>query len=248
MTPETLAAIQTHALEAYPRESCGLVVSKPGGREAYVRCTNKASTPSEHFVMDHEEFAAIEDQADIVAFVHSHPNATAHPSDADRVSCELHSKPWHIVSVCVDGKGKPPAIAGMQTIEPSGYEAPLVGRSFAHGVLDCYSLCRDWYRLTWGLVIPDFERADNWWLNGQDLYMQHFASAGFRVVSGQPQIGDAFLMQIRSPVVNHAGIYIDEGRGLFLQHFYDRLSTRDVYGGYWREKTRVMIRHESRIP
>ncbi len=247
MNPTTRTAIETHALEAYPAECCGLVVNV-GGRERYMRCRNTATTASEHFVMPAEDYAAAEEEGDVIAVVHSHPNARAEPSDADKVSCESSGLPWHIVSVTRDGTHKPPAIAGWHSFEPSGYEAPLVGRSFAHGVLDCYALVRDWYRLEWGLVLPNFERPDNWWNNGGDLYTEHFEKCGFRRVSGQPQRGDGFLMQIRSPVPNHAGIFLDEGRSLFIHHFYGRLSTREVYGGYYREVTVAHIRHESRIP
>jgi len=49
------------------------------------------------------------------------------------------------------------------------------------------------------------------------------------------------VMQVRAPVPNHAGVYI--GDGLMLHHLYNRLSSRDVYGGYWQECTRIVLRH-----
>lgn len=49
-------------------------------------------------------------------------------------------------------------------------------------------------------------------------------------------------MQVRSKngVPNHAAVYL--GDGLMLHHMYGRLSSRDVYGGYWREVTRLVVR------
>ena len=55
-------------------------------------------------------------------------------------------------------------------------------------------------------------------------------------------------MQIRSPVPNHAGIYLENGSlksqpdllptpGSVLHHLYNRDSTREVYGGYWLKHT-----------
>ncbi|MGF2526651.1 NlpC/P60 family protein, partial [Ralstonia pseudosolanacearum] len=165
-----------------------------------------------------------------------HPNASAEPSEADRVACEASGLPWHILAWPADD---------VRTIAPCGYRAPLVGRQFAHGILDCYSLVADWFERERGIHLPDFERRDNWWAEGGDLYMQHYAEAGFRVVSQDTpeRVGDVILMQVRAPVPNHAAVYL--GGGLMLHHLHGRLSSRDVYGGYWREITRCVLRHHS---
>ena len=52
-------------------------------------------------------------------------------------------------------------------------------------------------------------------------------------------------MQVGSPVINHAAIYI--GDGMIIQHCAGRLSSRDVYGGGWRRATRKALRHKSLI-
>jgi hypothetical protein len=49
------------------------------------------------------------------------------------------------------------------------------------------------------------------------------------------KVGDCFLMQVASPVPNHAAVYL--GDGLILHHLQGRLSSRDVYGGYWQKVT-----------
>ncbi len=233
MNAETLAAVRAHAQEDYPREACGLIVVVKG-RERYVPCRNLAAG-SEHFLLPAEDYAAAEDMGEVIAVVHSHPDAPATPSEADRVACEASGLPWHIVSWPADD---------LRTITPSGYQAPLVGREFAHGVLDCYTLVRDWYQRERGITLPDFPRRDDWWQHGEDLYMRHYAEAGFVAVSqDQPeQAGDVILMQLRSPVPNHAGVYL--GDGTMLHHLHGRLSSRDVYGGYWQEITRCVLRYQ----
>jgi proteasome lid subunit RPN8/RPN11 len=244
MKPSTLKEAQAHAERDYPREACGLVIIE-GGKERYVPCRNTA-IGTDHFALAPEDYAAAEDRGDITVVVHSHPDVPATPSQADRVSCEASGLPWTIISVMPDDAGQAHA-ADVVSIMPEGYQAPLVGREFAHGVLDCYTLVRDWYRRERDVDLPDFERHDDWWHRGEDLYMRHYAEAGFRPLA-EPEAmeaGDVIVMQVRAAEPNHAGVYLGDGR--MLHHLHGRLSTRDVYGGYWADVTRVVLRYQARI-
>lgn len=242
MNEETERAIRAHAEADYPRECCGLVAIIKG-RERYLPCRNIAETPNEHFVLSPEDYAATEDQGEVIAVVHSHPDVPALASEADRVACEASGLRWHIVHVSIPDDATTPQAGDIATVEPSGYEAPLVGRPFAHGVLDCYTLVRDWYARELQIELPDFHRRDDWWLRGDDLYMQNFAAAGCEEASAPLRRGDIILMQIRADVVNHAAVYM--GDGLIIHHLHGRLSSREVYGGYWLEVTRKVVRHRS---
>ncbi len=209
------------------------------GRERYWRCRNLA-VGTDQFRLDPQDYAAAEDAGEIVAVVHSHPDEDARPSDADRVACEASGLPWLIVSVRPTVGGELDA-SQIVRFEPEGFEAPLVGRPFVHGVLDCYSLVRDWYRRELGIELKDFARSDGWWDRGEDLYMRHFAEAGMVEVTGELQRGDVILMQIRSPEnANHAAVYL--GDGAILHHLHGRLSSRDSYVP-WQHLTRGVLRH-----
>lgn len=236
MNPTTEQDIRDHAANEYPREACGLIAVIKG-RERYLPCRNIAESHNENFVLHPEDYTKAEDLGEVIAVVHSHPDAGNRPSEADRVQCAASGLPWYIVSVNAEGE-----TSDIARYEPENYEAPLVGRQFAHGILDCYSLVRDYYAREVGLVLPDFKRADNWWNKGEDLYMQHFAEAGFAPIKGAVHLHDIIIMQVRSPVPNHAGVYIGDGQ--MLHHMYGRLSTREIYGGYFQEVTRVIVRHE----
>lgn len=231
-----------HALDEYPNESAGLVVAVGTKRkkQKYVRCTNTATSKNEHFVICAEDYAAAEDLGEVVGVIHSHPDETARPSPADKVCCETTELPWTIISVMPG-----PVVAEVKQIVPTGVEFPLVGRVFVHGVLDCYSLIQRWYKRERNIELPDFERHDNWWNDGHsNLYLDHFKEAGFESVGQYPEleVGDILLMQIRSDnqVPNHAAVYVGDGH--ILQHLYGRLSSRDVYGGWYREVTRLVVR------
>lgn len=240
MQPATLKAFQEHAIEAFPKEACGLI-AVVNGRERYFPCNNASTGAEDHFVITGQQFADVEDQGEIMAIAHSHPNAAATPSQADLVSCEQHGYPWFIVSTHRDDDGY---VAASEPIEvrPTGYQAPLVGRVFSHGILDCYALVRDYYRIHHDIALPNYERSMDWWHEGQDLYEDNFRDAGFSVITDEPRPGDVILMQIRADVINHAGIYL--GDGVMLHHMINRLSSRDPYGGYWMEVTRKIIRHK----
>ena len=211
MRKKTLQAIRDHGVAAYPLECCGLVL-KSGRREWYQPCRNTAAS-AEHFVMSAEDYAAAEESGDIVAVVHSHPDAPAAPSEADRVACEASGLPWYIVAVEKSENGD--VVAGeIRGFAPEGYRAPLLGRQFAHGVLDCYTLVRDWYARERDIVLPDFSRDDGWWEPGKpgDLYMDHYAEAGFRPLRADETLGpgDVVLMQVRSDRANHAGVFLGD--------------------------------------
>ena len=236
MNPETEAAFRQHAVAEYPRECCGLIAVIKG-KERYLPCRNIADRPNGSFVLHPEDYAKAEDLGDIIALAHSHPDDGTVATDADKVQCAASAMPWYIVSVNKQGE-----TSDIARYEPDDYEAPLVGRQFAHGILDCYSLIKDYYKRELGLVLPHFDRRDNWWNLGDDLYMRHFGDAGFEPIKGAMRKHDVIIMQVRAPQPNHAGVFIGDPDHM-LHHMYNRLSSRDVYGGYFQEVTRIIVRH-----
>ncbi|WP_208612211.1 C40 family peptidase [Xenorhabdus beddingii] len=224
-------AIMTHAKDEYPNECCGLVIQH-SRKQQYIRCRNTAPAPTEQFSLHPEDYTEAEDMGTIVAIVHSHPDATTQPSQLDIAQCDLSQVPWVIVS-WPEGD--------IRTIMPIEGIKPLLGRPFVHGIWDCYSIVRDWYRLERDIEIPDFARSDGWWNRGENLYLKHYASADFVECSGELQVGDVIIMQVQASEPNHAGIYI--GEGLMLHHMYGQLSNRVPYSGYWQERTMITLRH-----
>lgn len=247
-------AIERHALAEYPREACGLIVAV-GDKQQYVPCRNGAEHGRD-FQLSAADYAAAEDLGVILAVVHSHIDQDAQPSQADRVSCEATGLPWHIVSVKRDAGVERPSIGEWFSFAPSGYQAPLVGRAFHHGSLDCYGLIRDFYSRELGITLMDFERPDDWWAKPEhgELYLENFEKAGFRQVDGDPEYGDVVLMQYRSERTNHGGVYLGSASlksqpdlssmtGAMLHHAMPRLSERVLYAGYWRDITRLIVRY-----
>jgi proteasome lid subunit RPN8/RPN11 len=249
LTKKVLADAGAHACAEFPRESCGLVV-RVGSRQEYRPCRNIAPTPSAHFVIHPLDHDAAERRGKLVAVVHSHPGYPARPSEGDRAACEATQLYWWVLRVD-KANGEPPVVTETQSFGPTGWQAPLIGRSFHYGTLDCWGLARDWYARDMGLTMPNFDRGVDGWWNDTDpkntfspyeneAYME---AAGLYRVPGPPQRGDLIVMQIqsKSEKPNHVGVLIDD-HGTMLHHLYNALSERIPYGGYWYENTRFILR------
>ena len=222
-----------HAKDIYPRESCGFIyVFK--GRLKYHRATNMA-TDADTFAIAPDEYAQVEALGEIVALVHSHPDASELPSVVDQRAHSVSGLDWVIIGL-MDG------VAKVHVMPAVTDTPPLMGRVFVHGVTDCYSFIRDWYAQNRGVKLLDFARADNWWERGENLYLDNFAKAGFMVVD-EMQVGDVLLMTVGANVPNHGAVYV--GDNIIEHHLYGRLSSREVYGQFYRERTTHVLRFKN---
>lgn len=246
MKKKTLQAAEEHAISEYPKESCGLVVAV-GRKEQYVPCHNIADDPLSDFALDGQDYYRAEDLGTITAIVHSHPNASALPTEHDRLECEKSGIPWCILAVHGDPAtpDAPPVVVNRHEFAPTGYKAPLEGREFIWGVQDCFTLVKDFYSRKLGIEMPDPPRMDKegFWERGEDFYMNNFEKWGFYKIEAPTEPGDVIMMAIRSDIVNHAGIWLGELDHM-LHHPYQHLSEKTVYGGYWAENTRLFGRRK----
>jgi proteasome lid subunit RPN8/RPN11 len=225
------AAIAVACRAQFPREACGFIVSTRGGKDmTVVPCQNVSATPLEHFRIRPSDFQAVEDRGGNIELVwHSHPNAKAEATLADKTCVEQHGIPFLIYALPADL---------WDFYAPTGWKADLIGRPFVFGVLDCYTLVRDYYASI-GIEIPDFYREDNFWeplkeivrdgkpvqlrtlLPGKvigpplNLYVDNYEKAGF-VRVGKLAPNDVILMRLQHYAINHAGIYL--GEGMMLHH------------------------------
>ncbi|TBL62282.1 C40 family peptidase [Hafnia alvei] len=231
MREKTIQAIVAHAAEVYPAECCGVVAQK-SRVERYFPCRNIAENPTEQFHLSPEDYIAAEEWGTVTGIVHSHPDATTQPSELDKAQCDAMAMPWHIVSY---------PEGDLRTVMPRG-ELPLVGRAFVLGHTDCWGLVMSYFRQTHGIVLNDYRVDYPWWESGcENLYLDNWYECGFREFSGPPRPGDMVIMQVSALVANHAGILLDDG--MLLHHMYGMLSQRVPYGGYWKDRTVKIVRH-----
>jgi cell wall-associated NlpC family hydrolase len=225
------------AIAAYPHEACSLVYVFKGKPRLHV-CENVASDTLNDFEIHPNDYFDAECNGEVVGIIHSHPNQSSKPSNVDLISHKSSGLTWWIL--------------GLQTLDLSSDmditvlaaegELPLVGRSFTHGLVDCFTLIRDYYRQMSGIILPDFVRQDEWWAKGENLYIDNYESAGFYKLPSTEaiKIGDVLLMNIASDTVNHGAIYV--GNNNILHHLYHRISCKEVYTGYYHDRTVLKLR------
>lgn len=242
VTPELREQMLVHAEQEAPDECCGLLVRFDGEQGLrYVPAVNdlKGQGERDQFRLDPLTFTQCEDAGEVLAVVHSHPNASAHPSMADRKGCEATGLPWLIL-------GWPSG--AMVELGPKGWAAPLLGREYYFGVLDCYTLLQDFYRRDLAITLPDFDREG--FKAGEPLYRRHMQEAGFELVADGScleehllQRGDVLLLRVQSPDVdNHVAAYLGDGH--MMHHLHGQLSRRDRFDHPWQRRCFGVARHK----
>lgn len=222
--------ILEHAKSMAPQESCGLVIIQDG-TEIYIPCENQHIDPENHFSIAAEDYIQASQIGEVIAIVHSHPSGNPYLSSADRAHQLKTNLPWWLVC---DEK-----IIKCECVPK------LLGREFIHGSTDCYGLFRDAYHLA-GCSLPDFDREDNWWRQGKELYLDNLAENGFKQVKRDIQPGDIILCCYASSRANHAAIYL--GDQTILHHVPNQLSKREVYNERWQRMTHSIWRYRNWQP
>ena len=222
-----------HALAEMPKEACGLVVIVKG-RERYIPCQNLAPNATDMFILDPEDYAKAEDLGEITAVFHSHPVTVAAPSEADRTACESSGLPWVICNPVNDTWAE---------LTPCGFKAPLIGREYTWAVADCWTLVRDWYTEN-GVSILDWPRPTTLdQFQASPMFDECWALGGFSLLDEEEELkrGDLILMRIDSKGLDHCAVYI--GDNMIIHHLAGRLSSKDIFGGWYETVTGKRLRH-----
>lgn len=253
---QALEAAKMHARAEFPNESCGFIADTHGG-PLYVPCENKHPTPATHFRIESSDYDDALKANSVLAVVHSHPNGPIYPSQADMMQQIASDVPFAIISLNSEVIGKVVAWGGNLPVPP------IIARPFLHGILDCYSLLRDTFRLGrdellkqgihWPhppIELADVARDDDWWQAGDDLYAKNFELFGFkRINRAEVQPGDVFLLALGNErtnpkkQINHAGMLLEHNQ--ILQHLPNRVSQRTPVG-VWGNAADNWIRYEGK--
>lgn len=236
--------MMAEASRVYPNEACGLIV-QVGSKSVPIACTNASEVPTHQFLIPTDEYLAACERGEVIGVWHTHVNILPTPSEADKVGCEASALPWFILSI-FKNEADEVSFSDIHKLEPSGYELDYLGRPYVFGVLDCWSLCRDYYRREYSIELDDFPRISEFWKAGHDFFEKNWAEQGFvRQIDQEPQAGDLLMMQTDSTgKINHIAVYL--GDGIMMHHCHGRLSKREVYGGYWLKHTSHHLRFKTK--
>ena len=242
---DLLKVIREAAVNRYPNEACGLVI-KIGSKSIAIETENSSEEPRSQFLIGALEYARCADQGEVIGVWHTHTNGNNSPSEADYAGCENSNLPWYLLSTRRNDDG----VFTFQPLicfEPQGREIPYVGRPYAFGALDCWSLVRDYYKREFQIQLGDYPRHHEFWLKEETNFFENsWKDEDLVDVTGTiPQVGDIFFIQTdRSGNPNHVAVFIGDDK--ILHHCHGRLSRRDVFGGYWAKHAVRHVRHISK--
>ena len=221
-----------HFNAEYPREGCG-VIAIVKGKSKWVPCKNVAENDDD-FIIDSKDYIKASYQGDIVAVVHSHPDASPEPSETDVKQCNGLNLDYYIISI--------PDIQ-LEHLKPNRVDRPLIGREYEFGVNDCFSLVQSYYQ-KFDIEMPRYAFEDDWWNKGLDYFgdlWQNYEGWS-EATDGSLLKNDLLYFNVDSSVPNHCGVYL--GDDLLLHHAYNRLSCRELLYPFWGKYKTKILRNE----
>lgn len=228
--------MKNYIINQFPFEGVGLIVN-----DSFVPVDNIADDPVHFFKVSNDDIAKHIDN--MQAVIHSHTitqYANGYdprcPSHEDMISQEAIDLPYGIVHC--DGNDISEILwFGDDTIPE------LIGRDYAAGVTDCFTLARDYYRLNYNIDFGTHPRPTNWEEWNPHYIAQHYTDLGFYDISEEDILpGDIILFSIGSRHPNHIGIVISENE--FIHHLYNRQSNKDTIHRWNRQITKYIRHHE----
>jgi len=222
--------IKEHFEKEYPREGCG-VIGIVKGRKKWFPCTNIADNDQD-FIMSSDDYFNIVKTADILAIVHSHPDAENTASPYDIKNCNALGIPYWIFSY--------PDME-LNIVEPEERTYPLIGREYEFGVTDCFEAMRDYLKEQNIEIPPRVPFEDNWWENELDYFSEDIIKNWGGVKVDTPQKNDVLIFKVKADVPDHCGVYL--GNDIFFHHAENRLSCRENLYPFWAKYIVGIYRH-----
>ena len=212
------------------REVCGLVVDS-----TFYPCNN-ISTDDNSFVIDPIDYIKYSSLGKIEYICHSHLGKSSKATPSDIYSANKSTVPWVIYAVESDS---------FTTYTPNSSTVELLGRPYHFGVLDCFSIISDIYESELGIIINrPFVLSEEWFKHEVNYFEDHALENNFfKVKDNSLNKYDVILFKAgNSKVPNHSGVKYDGNT--FIHHVFNRLSTREIFGGYWNKCAIAVYRHE----
>lgn len=235
LTQKTIEEIKSHANEIYPEECCGVVVRK-GRKQIVVRAENEhPDDKTKYFKIPAQTYKdCVKKYDEIIAIYHSHPDGPGNFTYHDIAVSEVLEVP---IIMMEWPKGNYIFHSPKQ-----GGNIPYTQRPFILGILDCYTLMRDYFRRELTIELPALQVPYEWWKKGENLYLDNIEKFARRIPGIKDlKKNDVILMCIEADVPEHGAIYTGDGK--ILHHMMGKLSRHSVYSRFYQERTHSIWRH-----
>lgn len=237
LTKKSLKEISSHSESCYPEECCG-VITLDGRAQKVLRAENEhPDDRTKYFKIPAPFYVKCRNEADsIIAIYHSHPNGPRNFSIDDIAISEVLETP---IVMMEWPKGD------YIYYEPKHKgKMSYLARPFVLGILDCYTLIRDYYLRELDIHLPRDSKSYPWWEKGESLYLDNVVKY-FNEVDGLEniQVHDCVLMHMVSKVPEHGAIYVGDSK--ILHHPIGNLSRHSVFSRFYQEKVHSVWRHKS---
>lgn len=238
-TDNLLKYVIDQARKEYPNETCGYVATNKDGEHKYIPCKNAAKDPVNTFFIEPLEYINIcMEYSSPLILCHSHTDEPSTPSDNDIQACNTNAIPWFILSY--------PNTEDSTMLFPEN-KNKFIGRDYVYGIMDCYTIVRDFYKL-YDIIMLNHYREEDFWNKGYSQYLDSYEKEGFIRQDKNLQdleFGDMVLFNIRCDLPNHAGIYIGDGK--LLHQPQGRLSLAEEMSLVWQKTYFCHVRYKDKV-
>lgn len=221
-------------------EVCGFFYRDHVGGAQIYECRNVASNPAEEFQISNEQYIEVLGHGTPLGVWHSHPAGNHGPtsfSEADLECAEEQALPFYLYDVTG---------GGWHEFLPASYQPKLLAQPFCLGFQDCYSLVRDYFRLTCRRYLSDYDRDESFLHEEQGVIMANFEREGFQLGSLETlQIHDIMMFRTDRVLPQHFGVYL--GRQAFLHHPLHALSREEPLTGRWLDRLVCVFRPQTPV-
>lgn len=174
-------------------------------------------------------------EANTVAIIEVNPSSDLTVPDAVRQEMNEHNLLYTVVG---QDKDHSKSYVPDRYFEKVGYE----NRVYIYGMLDCYTLIREYFRDKHDVWIPaNIDRMFGWWMTGKNLYVDMYKPYGFVQVLDKIKIDDVLLFQFENGMPSHSAIYT--GNGMMLHHMIGRFSCIEPFDGIYKVSLAGVLRH-----
>ncbi len=222
-----------HAKEEFPNESCGII-----SEGKYIKFKNESETPEESFEIKDDLYYELYINEKVECIVHSH-NDSNRASKMDQIQQKEIDVPFLIINLrnrslmdCIVFGEKEPA--------------PLEGRPFFWGALDCTTLAADWVKQIYDFQIEYPPHDFYFCIKQVDLFETYLRedTPFYEVDIKDKKPGDILLYNIDgSRFINHIAVYLSDN-GEVLHHMYNNISGRYPFN-FNRKYLRKVMRFDN---